>query len=106
MRTLCVALLLLSACKKDQPAQGGGDKPTAGKDAPAAPPTLPIGTTDPFGRLASTAGTALQKGYKAQRSKKWDEAVAAFKEVITAAPDYGPARWQLVRTLALSGWRW
>jgi hypothetical protein len=103
MRTLCVALLLLSACKKDPPAQGGGDKPVAGKDTPTAPPTGPIGTTDPFARLSSAAGTALQKGYKAQRSKKWDEATAAFKEVIAAAPDYAPARWQLVRTLALSG---
>ncbi len=102
MRTLCVALLLVTACKKDQPA-AGGDKPAAGKDATAAPAVGPVGTTDPFARLSAPAGAALQKGYKAQRSKKWDEAQAAFREVIAAAPDYTPARWQLVRTLALSG---
>jgi hypothetical protein len=100
--TLLCAVLAISACKsKDKPATettGGGGVP-----ASKPPPTLPVGMTDPFARLSSEAGKSLQKGYKALKAKKYDEAQAGFREVITALPDYTAARWQLIRALVLGG---
>jgi hypothetical protein len=59
--------------------------------------------TDPFARLGGDAAKNLQKGYKALKAKKLDEAAAAFKAVTEALPDYSPARLQLVRALAFAG---
>jgi len=113
-RKLVVALALgaaaLGGCKEKKTdgggkttAGGGGGGAAGGGGGAAAVPTQPVGMVDPFARLSSEAGKALDKAWKAARAKKWDEAQAAFREVTTAAPDYVPARWALVRALILGG---
>jgi hypothetical protein len=112
-RKLVVALALgacaLGGCK-DKKADSGPGKMSTGGGAPGgggggapAVPTQPVGMVDPFARLSSEAGKTLDRAWKAARAKKWDEAQAAFREVTTAAPDYVPARWALVRALILGG---
>ncbi len=104
MRNLiCLALLLsLAGCKsKDKPpaatTNGGTTAP------PVAAATQPVGMSDPFARLTSDSAKALQKGYKALKAKKYDEAQAAFRDVIAVVPDYTQARMALLRTLILGG---
>src|SRR5258706_10000595 len=101
------ALLLACACKKKEPAPAApkvAAPAAAAPAAPAEPPPPPVGTADPFARaLTGDSSKLLQKAYKSLRGKKWDEAQAGFNAVTAAAPDYVPARWGLVRTLALGG---
>jgi hypothetical protein len=104
MRKLLWLAVLLSGigCKsKDKtPASttGGTTAPP-----PVAMATQPVGMSDPFARLTSEAGKSLNKGYKALKAKKYDEAAAAFREVTAAVPDYTQARMALLRTLILGG---
>jgi hypothetical protein len=58
---------------------------------------------DPFARLAGDAAKSLKAGYKAMQAKKYDEARTAFAAVVSAAPDYSPARMQEIKAAALSG---
>ena len=99
---LSLSLLLLApaGCKKKD-----GATPPTGDTAhkPAAPALKPIGMADPFPRLTGPAAKALDRGYKALRAKKGDEASAAFAEVATAAPDYTSGRYQWARALAMEG---
>src|SRR4051794_27492837 len=98
--------LILLACGA---AIGGGQKDETKAPANAAAATAPAatlqpgGAADPVAGPPPDAGKALQRGYKALKAKKWDEAQAELKTVVTAAPDYGPARWALVRALAGGG---
>jgi hypothetical protein len=94
-------LLALAGCKKEEKPAGTVVSPTGGELR--APVLQPIGMVDPFARLAPEAGKALERGYKALRSKKWDDAAKEFRAVIALAPDYTPARWSLVRALAIGG---
>jgi hypothetical protein len=102
MKLVAMALVLsLCGCKsKAKPVAN-----TTGETVNAPPPvaTQPVGMADPFARLSSASGKSLGNGYKALKAKKYDEAAAAFREVLASAPDYTQARWQLVRALALGG---
>ncbi len=98
---LLAALLVVTACKKDEhPAPGAAPASPGG---PALPSLQPVGMSDPFARLPADAGKALERGYKAIRSKKWDDAVRELEAAIASAPDYTAARWALVRALVLGG---
>jgi hypothetical protein len=95
-----VLVLAVMGCKsKDKPTGTA----TAANTPPPPPPTQPVGMSDPFARLTSDTAKALQKGYKASKAKKFDEAAAAFREVIAGAPDYTAARMALLRALILGG---
>jgi hypothetical protein len=97
---IILVIALAVGCKsKDKPAAAS----TGSAPSPPPPQTQPVGMSDPFGRLSNDAGKSLQKGYKSLKAKKYDEAQAAFREVIAASPDYTPARWQLIRALVLGG---
>ena len=58
---------------------------------------------DPFARLNGDAAKSLKAGYKAMQAKKYDEARAAFAAVVSAAPDYSPARMQEIKAATLGG---
>src|SRR5258708_29024702 len=88
--------LCMTACKKNSTSAARGD-------AGGATSAQVIGMVDPFARLSSESGKLLSQGYKALKAKKWDEARGAFSAVVATSPDYSPARFALVRTLALSG---
>jgi hypothetical protein len=108
MRTLLavasIASFSLFGCnKKDNPKPEGDTKPVTTGKADKPVETVTVGMLDPFGRLAGDAGKSLDKAWKAAKAKKWDDAQAAFKEVIAASPDYTPARWALVRAQILGG---
>jgi hypothetical protein len=106
MKNLAWALAVVTCigCKsKDKPSasptgvgSGGGGETAA---APKLEPVGPVGMTDPFARMTSETAKELNKGYKAQRAKKFDDAVASFRTVVAALPDYTAARWALVRSL-------
>lgn len=104
---LPIALALVAGgCKKkteDKPTGGttGGSSPTQATNKPA--PVQPFGVQDPTPRLSSDAGKALAAAWKAYKAKNWSDAQQQFTAVITAAPDYLPARWALVRSLAQAG---
>lgn len=93
-------LLGQGGCKKDDK---GGPSGATTQPATAPPPLPPTGMTDPFGRTPPEAGKALERGYKALRAKKWDEAQTAFKQVVALQPDHTAARWGQLRALALAG---
>jgi hypothetical protein len=94
------AMLGTGGCKKDDKgAAAGADL----RPAAVLPALQPTGMADPFARTPPEAGKALERGHKALRGKKWDEAQTAFKQVITLSPDHTAARWGLLRALALSG---
>ena len=102
---LPLLLLPLSGCpskKKDQGAGGGtaGTGTTSGTQQAAL---LPIGMADPFARLSPPVAKAMERGYKALKLKKYDEAAAAFGEVVAGAPDHTASRFQYARALLLSG---
>ena len=58
---------------------------------------------DPFARLTGDAAKSLKAGYKAMQAKKYDEARTAFAAVVSAAPDYSPARMQEIKAAVLGG---
>ena len=93
--------LSLGACIKKAP------PPPAPAAAPApqppAEPLPPMGMTDPFARLTGDAAKSLKAGYKAMRAKDYDAARAAFAAVVSAFPDYSPARLQELKAAALGG---
>jgi hypothetical protein len=66
---------------------------------PAPPPAGPtsIGMLDPFARLDTKTARKLNEGYTALRKKKYADARAAFREVVTAAPDHTGARYEELR---------
>ena len=98
--TVALACALVGACKKESKPEAPAGKTQA---APPQAAERPVGMSDPFQHLSPEAQKALERGYKAAKAKKHDEAVEAFRAVVAAAPDYTPARWQLVRALALAG---
>lgn len=106
---LSVFLLLPAGCKRKDPAQGSGPgangTSSAGGTAQGKGEAtlLPIGMADPFQRLSGPAAKAMDRGYKALRAKKPDEAAVAFAEVVAAAPDHTGMRYELARALLLSG---
>jgi hypothetical protein len=97
---LCAAL---AGCKKKAPEEQAGVAGQPAQPAVAEPALRPIGMDDPFARLSGDGPRQLNLGYRALRTKKYDDARAAFGEVITLTPDHGPARYQQVRAIALSG---
>jgi hypothetical protein len=102
---VCVlAALLLAGCPKDKPkSPGDGAAGGSGDTAALKAPLMPVGMVDPFARLTDASSKSLQAGYKALRSKKYDDAQTAFRALTNAAPDYTPGGWALVRSLALGG---
>ena len=93
--------LSLAACNKKQPPP---PPPAAAPAAqPSAEPLPPVGMSDPFARLTGDAAQSLKAGYKAMRAKDYDGARTAFAAVVTAFPDYSPARMQEIRAAALGG---
>lgn len=68
----------------------------------AGPPPV-VGMEDPFARLTSETTKSLNAGYKAMSAKRFDDARTAFAAVVTAHPDYAPARFQEVKAAALGG---
>ncbi len=100
----CLTLSAAAACSKKQAAPPPESAPAAAPPpANAGPPPSVIGMEDPFARLAGDAAKSLKAGYKAMQAKKYDEARTAFAAVVSAAPDYSPARLQEVKAAALSG---
>lgn len=98
--------LLGPGCKKKpdgKPATGGTTSGGAGGETVKATPLQPFGVLDPTPRLSSEAGKSLEAAWKAYKAKSWSDAQQHFTAVVTAAPDYLPARWALVRTLAQGG---
>jgi hypothetical protein len=103
---LSVFLLLPAGCKRKDPAQGGpgGGTSTGGTaQGKGEAQLLPIGMADPFPRVSGPAAKAMDRGYKALRAKKPDEAAVAFAEVVAALPDHTGMRYELARALLLSG---
>src|SRR6185437_5788368 len=93
--------LSLGACNKKQPPP----PPPAAAPAPQPPaePLPPVGMTDPFARLTGDAAKSLKAGYKAMHAKDYDAARTAFAAVVSAFPDYSPARLQEIKAAALGG---
>ncbi len=94
---LALFTTLAWACKKKPAAT----TPLASSTPSPAP--LPTGMVDPFARLSSEQARSMERAYKAEHAKSWGEALAAFKDVSTALPDYSPARWGSVRALVGAG---
>src|SRR3954453_13050501 len=99
----CLALLVDAGCSKKQTAAPAPDGVAPVADKVDAGPLPMIGMEDPFARLSGEAARSLKAGYKAMQAKKYDEARAAFAAVVTALPDYSPARLQEVKAAALGG---
>lgn len=102
----CLSLVLAqTGCpgKKEAVDKGGTGKTGGGGDTVANAPLLPIGMADPFQRMSSGAAKALDRGYKALRTKKYDEAAEAFAETLTAVPDHTATRFQRARALVNAG---
>lgn len=108
-----LGLLGVTGCPKKE---GGGTKEGTAKsegegagttpDTQAKPPAQaepPVGMTDPFPRYTSVSSKAYGNGYKALKTKNYDEALAAFNETVAAMPDHLQARYQAARTLLLAG---
>ena len=101
----CVALAATNVgCNKKQaPPPTESAAPVAAKAKIDAGPPPIVGMEDPFVRLNGDAAESLKAGYKAMQAKKYDEARTAFAAVVTAAPDYAPARMQEVKAAVLAG---
>ena len=114
---LLLFALALPSCKDEQPvpppgtspsvptppaAAGGGDKPAV-VEKPAPVPKAPVGMQNPFPHLTSEASAPFNRGWAALKTKKYDDAAAAFSEVATQLPDYLNARYQAARALVLAG---
>jgi hypothetical protein len=98
-----LVLTVAAGCSKKQaavPAHDGGAAASVKVDA--GPPPV-VGMDDPFVRLNGDAGKWLKAGYKAMQGKKYDEARTAFAAVVSAAPDYSPARMQEIKAATLGG---
>ena len=99
---LAVGVVAVAGGCKDKKKADAADGSTTVAGKPVTQPTTdPVGQLDPFARLSTEAGKALDRGWKATKSKKWEDAQQAFTEVVAASPDYVPARWALVRALVL-----
>ncbi|MCS6912146.1 MAG: hypothetical protein RMK29_21650 [Myxococcales bacterium] len=96
---LLLVTLGASACRKKEPLTL---QPVA-PPPPAEAALRPIGMVNPFVRLSGPEARALERGYRALRARKPDEAAAAFAEVVAAAPDHLIARSYWARALAASG---
>ena len=99
----CLVLAVATTCSKKQaaaPAQDSGAAAAVKVDA--GPPPV-VGMDDPFARINGDAAKSLKAGYKAMQAKKYDEARAAFAAVVSAAPDYSPARMQEIKAATLGG---
>ena len=104
MVSSCLVWAAAAGCSKKQvaaPAQQDSGA-VASVKVDAGPPPL-VGMDDPFVRLNGDAAKSLKAGYKAMQGKKYDEARAAFAAVVSAAPDYSPARMQEIKAAALGG---
>jgi hypothetical protein len=100
----CLTLSAAAGCKKQAAPPPESPPPAAAAPAASAgPPPSVIGMEDPFARLTGDAAKSLKAGYKAMQAKKYDEARTAFAAVVSAVPDYSPARLQEVKAAALSG---
>jgi hypothetical protein len=100
----CLVLSAAASCSKKQvaaPAPEGG-APVATDKVDAGPPPI-IGMEDPFARLTGDVAKSLKAGYKAMQAKKYDEARTAFAAVVSAVPDYSPARMQEIKAAVLGG---
>lgn len=100
---LIAVAMVLGGCPNKDKTKTDENKPSTNNTQPAAAELKPIGMADPFARLTDASAKQLQAGYKALRSKKYDDAVAAFRAVTVASPDYTQGGWALVRTLVLGG---
>ena len=106
---LLVALPACGSCKKtgDVVAVAGhstdGGAAVTGAASRPAPAIQAAGMEDPFARLAGNLPRRLNDGYKALRAKSWKAGRAEFEAVVAASPDYGSARFQVVRAAALDG---
>jgi len=99
-----LAFVVAAGCNKKQEAPPPAPAPAAPAPAVnAGPPPSVIGMEDPFARLSGDAAKSLKAGYKATQAKKYDEARTAFAAVVSAAPDYSPARLQELKAAALGG---
>jgi hypothetical protein len=100
----CLVIAAAAAgCNKKQapPAPAESAPPPAAKVDTGPMPA--VGMEDPFARLTGDAAKSLKAGYKAMQGKKYDEARTAFAAVVSAVPDYSPARLQEVKAAALGG---
>jgi len=99
-----LALAVAAGCNKKEAAPPPAPAPAvAAPAANAGPPPSVIGMEDPFARLSGDAAKSLKAAYKAMQAKKYDEARTAFAAVVSAAPDYSPARLQELKAAALGG---
>ncbi|HEY5450937.1 MAG TPA: hypothetical protein VIQ54_19420 [Polyangia bacterium] len=99
----CVAVAIATGCsKKAAPPPKEAAPATTAAKVDAGPPPV-VGMDDPFVRLTGDVAKSLKAGYKAMQAKKYDEARTAFAAVVSAVPDYSPARMQEVKAAALGG---
>jgi hypothetical protein len=92
-----------TGCKKEPAPPPAPAAATAAPAVNAGPPPSVIGMEDPFVRLTGEAAKSLKAGYKAVQAKKYDDARTAFAAVVSAVPDYSPARFQELKAAALGG---
>jgi hypothetical protein len=98
-----LVLAVAAGCTKKQAAPAQESGVTAASVKVDAGPTPAVGMDDPFVRLNGDAAKSLKAGQKAMQGKRYDEARAAFAAVVSAAPDYSPARMQEVKAATLGG---
>ena len=98
----CLALSAAAGCPKKEAPPAPAPAPVATDRVDAGPPPI-VGMEDPFARLTGDAAKSLKAGYRAMQAKKYDEAGTAFAAVVSALPDYSPARMQQIKAAALSG---
>jgi hypothetical protein len=99
----CLVPWAVAGCtKKEAPPAPKAAAPVVADRVDAGPPPI-VGMEDPFARLTGDAAKSLKAGYKAMQAKKYDEARTAFAAVVSAVPDYSPARMQEIKAAALSG---
>jgi len=98
----CLALSATAACTKKAAPPAPAAAPVATDKVDAGPPPI-VGMEYPFARLTGDAAKSLKAGYKAMQAKKYDDARTAFAAVVTAVPDYSPARMQEIKAAVLGG---
>ena len=89
----CLTLSAAAACTKKEAPPAPAAAPVATDKVDAGPPPI-VGMEDPFARLTGDAAKSLKTGYKAMQAKKYDDARTAFAAVVSAVPDFSPARMQ------------
>jgi hypothetical protein len=77
--------------------------PTLTPPPAPVPSATVVGMTEPFKLMNAASLRTLDMGWKAMRRKDWDEARAAFHEVVMAYPDKPAARFAELRATALAG---